>query len=90
MGALVSGFLSGLDNERSESGRYQFSGRLAGHSDGVLAMSFSPDGKFLASGGWSLLHINALADDKQAVMVFASGGSKTDKRYKYRQGGQRS
>jgi hypothetical protein len=45
--------LSSFNNERSENGRYQFAGRLSGHVEGVYALNFSADGKFLASGGWS-------------------------------------
>jgi WD40 repeat protein len=81
MGAFVSGFLSSFDNERSETGRYQFAGRLAGHPDGVYALSFAPDGRFLASGGTSLLtYINILCNTKQGATAYVSGVLKINTR----------
>jgi len=49
----MGSFLSVFENQYSETGRYQFAGRLAGHPDGVYALRFSHEGKFLASGGSS-------------------------------------
>jgi WD40 repeat protein len=83
MGAFLSGFLSSLDNERSQTGRYQFAGRMTAHPDGVYALSFAPDGRFLASGGLSPLYIVADTDDKQEATVFASGMLKINKRCTY-------
>jgi WD40 repeat protein len=83
MGAFLSGFLSSLDNERSQTGRYKFAGRMTGHPNGVYALSFAPDGRFLAGGGSSPMYIVTDTDDKQEATVFASGALKIDKSCKY-------
>jgi WD40 repeat protein len=90
MGAFLSGFLSSFDNEHSETGRYQFAGRMTGHPHGVYALSFAPDGRFLASGGSLPLYIVTDTDEKQQATVFASGVLKTNESCKYHPGDQGS
>jgi hypothetical protein len=40
-----------FNSPRSKTGRYQFAGRMKGHTDAIHTLDFSYGGKYLASGG---------------------------------------